>query len=88
MGSGIPANEFAMDALGKKVPTPTLLLLFAGLIMVLTLWLSSKAKNVVKTSIDLSSQSDTKERFKPHFLSRSLVRGSMMLSKYLAIIIK
>jgi phosphate/sulfate permease len=86
VGSGIPANEFAMDALGKKVPTPTLLLLLAGLIMVLTLWLSSKAKNVVKTSIDLSSQSDTKERFEPHFLSRSLVRGSMMLSKYLAII--
>jgi len=86
LGSGIPATEFAMDALGKKVPTPTLLLLLAGLIMVLTLWFSSKAKNVVKTSIDLSSQSDTKERFEPHFLSRSLVRGSMMLSKYFSII--
>lgn len=85
-GSGVPATEFAMDVLGKKVPTPTLLLLIAGLIMVLTLWLSSKAKNVVKTSIDLSSQSDMKERFEPHFLSRSLVRGTMMLSKYFAII--
>jgi phosphate/sulfate permease len=86
VGSGVPANEFAMDALGKKVATPTFLLLLAGLIMVLTLWLSSKAKNVVKTSIDLSSQSDTKERFEPHFMSRSLVRGSMMLSKYFSII--
>ncbi len=86
VGSGVPANEFAMDALGKKVATPTFLLLLAGLIMVLTLWFSSKAKNVVKTSIDLSSQSDTKERFEPHFMSRGLVRGSMMLSKYFSII--
>ncbi len=86
VGSGVPATEFAMDVLDKKVATPTVLLLLAGLIMVLTLWLSSKAKNVVKTSIDLSSQGDMKERFEPHFLSRSLVRGSMMMSKYYLII--
>jgi phosphate/sulfate permease len=86
VGSGVPANEFAMDALAKKVATPTALLLIAGLVMVLTLWLSSKARRVVKTSIDLSSQTDTKERFEPHFLSRSLVRGSMMISKYTSII--
>ena len=42
--SGIPATEFSMDVLSKKVPTPTLFLVAAGLIMVLTLWLSSKAK--------------------------------------------
>jgi len=86
VGSGVPATEFAMDALGKKVPTPTLLLLAAGLIMVLTLWFSSKAKKVVKTSLDLSSQGETQERFEPHFLSRNLVRGTMMLSKYFKII--
>ncbi len=80
--SGVPATEFAMDVLGKKVPTPTLLLLAAGLIMVLTLWFSSKAKDVVKTSIDLSSQGETKERFEPNFLSRALVRGSILISKY------
>jgi phosphate/sulfate permease len=86
VGSGISATEFTMGVLGKKVATPTFLLLAAGLIMVLTLWFSSKARKVVKTSIDLSNQSDTKERFEPHFLSRSLVRGSMMLSKYFSII--
>ena len=82
VGSGVPATEFAMDALGKKVPTPTLLLLIAGLVMVITLWFSSKAKNVVKTSLDLSSQEETKERFNPNLLSRNLVRFSMMISKY------
>jgi len=87
VGSGIPATEFSMDTLSKKVPTPTFLLLAAGLIMVVTLWLSSKAKNVVKTSIDLSSHGDTKERFEPHFLSRNLVKLTMMMSTYIATII-
>jgi len=86
-GSGIPATEFAMDVLGKKVPTPTILLFIAGMIMVATLWFSSKAKGVVKTSLDLSSQSDTKERFQPTFLSRVLVRGSILISRYFSAII-
>ncbi|MCW5516428.1 inorganic phosphate transporter [Muriicola sp. Z0-33] len=85
--SGVPATEFAMDALGKKVPTPTLFLLIAGLVMVLTLWFSSKAKKVVKTSIDLSRQEETKERFNPNFLSRNLVRFTMLASKYTATVI-
>ncbi|SNR53126.1 inorganic phosphate transporter [Lutibacter flavus] len=85
--SGVPANEFAMGVLGAKVATPTLLLFIAGMIMVLTLWFSSKAKGVVKTSLDLSSQSDTKERFQPTFLSRVLVRGSILISKYFSAII-
>ncbi len=80
--NGLAANEFAMDVLGKKVPTPTLLLLTAGLIMVLTLWFSSKAKGVVKTSLDLASQGETKERFEPNFISRFLVRGAILISKY------
>ncbi len=86
-GSGIPATEFSMQVLSKKVPTPTLFLIGAGGVMVLTLWLSSKAKGVVKTSIDLSSQSDTKERFEPHFLSRNLVKITMMMSTYISTVL-
>ena len=63
-----------MDVLAAKVPTPTLFLLASGVIMILTLWFSSKAKNVVKTSLDLSNQYDTKERFKSNALSRAIVR--------------
>jgi len=85
--SGVPATEFAMDVLGKKVPTPTFFLLLAGLVMVLTLWFSSKAKKVVKTSIDLSSQGETKERFNPNFLSRNLVRFTMLAAKYTATVL-
>ncbi len=87
VGSGIPATEFAMDVLGKKVPTPTLLLFIAGMIMVLTLWFSSKSRGVLKTSLDLSSQGETQERFQPNFLSRGLVRGAMLLSKYISYVL-
>ena len=83
---GLSASEFSMSSLAVKATTPTSFLLFAGLVMVLTLWFSKKAKNVVKTSIDLSSQGETKERFQPNFLSRGFVRTAMLtsqLSKYL-----
>ena len=82
VASGVPADEFTMTILAEKVPTPTLLLFIAGMVMVVTLWFSSKAKSVVKTSIDLASQSETKERFEPNFLSRILVRSSILISKY------
>ncbi|MBC8754252.1 inorganic phosphate transporter [Kordia sp. YSTF-M3] len=78
---GLSADNFPMDSLGKKVTTPTFLLVAAGLIMVVTLWFSTKAKNVVKTSLDLSSQGETKERFQPNFLSRGFVRMALAMSK-------
>ena len=80
--SGQLATEFSMEMLaGDKVPTNNWLLFGAGMIMVLTLWFSSKAKGVVKTSLDLSSQGETKERFQPNFLSREFVRIAMGLSQ-------
>jgi len=80
--SGVAATEFSMEVMSKKVPTPTLLLFAAGIIMVLTLWFSKKAKAVLKTSIDLSSQDSVKERFEPNFLARGLVRVTTLFSKY------
>ncbi|QDO93017.1 inorganic phosphate transporter [Formosa sediminum] len=86
--SGIPANEFNMAILGEAVKTPTLMLFIAGMVMVVTLWFSSKAKAVVKTSIDLSSsQNETKERFQPNFLSRGFVRTAVGLSDMIGFLI-
>jgi phosphate/sulfate permease len=79
--SGISAAAFPMDVLAEKVPTNNWLLFGAGMVMVLTLWFSTKAKNVVKTSLDLSSQGETKERFQPNFLSRGFVRVAMGMSQ-------
>lgn len=78
--SGVAASAFPMDVLASKVPTNNWLLLGAGLVMVLTLWLSSKSKSVVQTSIDLSSQNTTKERFQPNAISRGVVRLSIGVS--------
>ncbi|TDI72069.1 MAG: inorganic phosphate transporter [Bacteroidetes bacterium] len=72
--SGIAAEMYNMAKMSEPQKSPTLLLFAAGIIMVLTLWFSKKAKGVLKTSIDLSSQDLVKERFQPNFLSRGIVR--------------
>ncbi|MFC2170822.1 anion permease [Calditrichota bacterium] len=64
----------AMGALGKKVPTETFMLLIAGLIMVVTLWLSKKARTVAETEIGLGQQSTEEEKYESIFLSRAIVR--------------
>ncbi|NOQ92441.1 MAG: inorganic phosphate transporter, partial [Flavobacteriaceae bacterium] len=76
-GSGVPANEFSMGILGKKVPANTLLLLLAGGIMVITLWFSKKAKTVIETGINLSRQGEGHEKFQPNPMSRVVVRAAM-----------
>ncbi len=81
VASGVDATQFSMGILAEKVATPTLLLFIAGMVMVITLLFSSKAKKVVQTSIDLSSQEDTKERFQPNFLSRGFVRLAIAMSE-------
>ena len=73
--SGVTAELFNMSFLSSKVATPTALLIIAGLVMVVTLWFSSKAQEVLKTSIDLSRQDRTNERFESNAFSRSLVRA-------------
>ena len=75
--SGVEANAFSMEILAKKVPSNVWLLLMAGGIMVVTLWTSSKARNVIKTGIDLSRQGEGHEKFQPNPLSRLVVRASM-----------
>ncbi len=81
VASGVPAESFSMGFLADKVPTPTLLLVLSGLVMVLTLWFSKKAKSVTETEINLSREGDGKERFQPNFLSRGFVRFAMATSQ-------
>ena len=75
LASGIDPELFSMGGLAAKVATPTIFLFVAGLVMVFTLWTSTKAKKVVKTTIDLSRQDNTKERFESNALSRGLVNA-------------
>ncbi|SDS45171.1 Phosphate transporter family protein [Polaribacter sp. KT25b] len=85
--SGVAADSFSMGILAKKVPSNVWLLLLAGTIMVVTLWTSSKAQNVIKTGIDLSRQGDGHEKFQPNGVSRIVVRAAMTLNTGISYII-
>ena len=68
-----------MEALANPVRANTLILLFAGTIMVVTLWLSSKARSVTKTEVSLGRQDEGIERFESSVLSRGIVRMGISL---------
>lgn len=74
-GSGVAADAMTMEALSGPVRSNTALLLCAGVIMVVTLWLSSKARSVTQTEVNLGRQDDGAERFSPGPVSRGIVRA-------------
>ncbi|MCD4683298.1 MAG: inorganic phosphate transporter, partial [Bacteroidales bacterium] len=78
---GAEPDTFLMTALTGKVKTPTFFLLLAGLIMVVTLWTSKKARSVTKTEINLARQDAGYERFGSSIFARSLVRRVNSFSK-------
>ena len=80
---GADPHGFLMTGLAGKVPTNTLFLLIAGVIMILTLYFSRKAKSVIKTSVDLSRQDEGEERFGSSWMAKVLVRYSIKTSESL-----
>jgi len=77
---GASPDSFLMEGLAGKVPTPIGFLMLAGVVMVVTLYSSKKARSVVKTSLDLSRQEEGDERFRPTWMSKILVRSSLNMS--------
>ncbi|MCF6166996.1 inorganic phosphate transporter [Lutibacter sp.] len=85
--SGKLATEFSMESLAGKVPSNTIFLVLAGLIMVITIWFSKKARSVIKTGVDLSRQGEGAEKFQPTDISRITVRGAIAINKVFELII-
>lgn len=83
----INPDTFLMGALSEPVKTPTVFLLVAGVIMVITLFTSKKARTVSQTEIKLARQNIGSERFSSSRLSRSLVRGTVGFSKWIGKIV-
>ena len=75
--SSDPLNVL-MEGLRSPAKSHTFILLGAGAIMVITLWLSKKARSVTKTEVDLGRQFEGFERFESSVFARSIVR--MILS--------
>ncbi|MBQ0080707.1 MAG: inorganic phosphate transporter [Alistipes sp.] len=63
-----------MEALRGNAQANTLLLLFAGVVMIVTLWTSKRALSVSKTELSLSSQNEGDGAFGSTPASRGLVR--------------
>jgi len=80
VASGSDPSLLSTDFLTEPVKAQTYLLVIAGIIMAVTLWFSKKARNVVKTSVDLSRQNEGEERFQASKLARGLVRASVSIS--------
>jgi hypothetical protein len=82
--SGLDADSMMMSSLSKPVTTPTLLLMTAGIIMVITLFLSKKARHVTQTEISLASQGEGEEKYSSTRFSRASVRFAGGISKFFA----
>ena len=72
LASADPLNA-TMEALSKRVHSQTVIMLIAGTIMVITLWISKKARTVTETEISLGQQDEGMERFESVWLSRRIV---------------
>jgi len=74
MSAGVDSFTLTMEGLAQPVQANTLILLFAGAVMVATLWLSSKSRSVTQTEINLARQNTGIERFDSIGIARSMVR--------------
>ncbi len=81
-GSGLSGDAFMMGGLADEaIVAPFYFLVFAGFVMVVTLWTSKKARSVIDTGVNLSRQGDGVERFSPNVLSRFIVRSGIYLGQ-------
>lgn len=87
INSGAAADAFSMNALSETVRTNNVLLLIAGLIMVLTLWFSKKARTVTETQVALSRQNEGMENFAPNLIARNVVRSIRNVNKAVQVVI-
>ena len=72
--AGASADSFMMNSLMESAKTPPYYLFAAGFIMIVAMATSKKARNVIKTSVDLSRQDEGDEMFGSSRAARAMVR--------------
>ena len=72
--NGASADTFQMTSLMESAKTPPYYLFAAGVIMIVAMATSKKARNVIKTSVDLSRQDEGDEMFGSSRAARAIVR--------------
>ena len=78
------AHHFMMSSLNGPSDTPVYFLLVAGVLMVVSLATSKKARHVIKTEVGLGSQSGGEEMFGSSRIARRLVRYSLAFIEFVA----
>lgn len=76
-------HSYMMTSLLASANTPVYFLIGSGAIMVYALATSKKAKNVIKTSVDLARQEEGDEMFGSSALARAIVRNANNLNEFL-----
>lgn len=84
-GAGI--HDFMMSSLMSSAKTPAIFLFASGIIMVYALATSKKAKNVIKTSVDLARQEEGDEMFGSSALARTIVRRATAINEFMVKVI-
>lgn len=84
-GAGI--HDFMMSSLMSSAKTPAIFLLASGIIMVYALATSKKAKNVIKTSVDLARQEEGDEMFGSSALARTIARRATTINEFMVKVI-
>ena len=84
---GADPDTYLMTSLMGSAHTPWYFLVSAGLVMVIALFTSKKAHNVVKTSVDLSRQEEGEEAFGTSPVARVIVRLSSSVNSSLSNIV-
>ena len=89
---GTAPDAYMMTSLMGSAQTPPVYLLMAGGIMILAMATSKKARNVIKTSVDLSRQDEGDEMFGSSRAARSIVRfcqsGAAAVRTYVPVSVK
>ncbi|MBQ8270942.1 MAG: inorganic phosphate transporter [Bacteroidaceae bacterium] len=76
-GAGVSPDQFMMNSLLESAKTPIYFLIGAGAVMVFALWTSKKARKVLQTSINLSSQQNEEgDMFGTSPIARNIVRAT------------
>lgn len=82
VGTGVNPDNYVVDFLAKPAKTPLAYLIASGAVMVIALFISKKARNVINTSLSLSKQGETDEIFSSSRIARRVVRMTLNTTQH------
>ncbi len=82
-GTAIGADNYTMESLLDSAKTPMFFLIASGAVMVFALTTSKKARNVINTEVNLTTQNESESAFGTSAIGRRLVQIASQFSAWL-----